>query len=182
MNGCGIETRLDAFHDGELNAAERAGIAEHLQGCAVCAAALEQMQRMSVLLASDRRDVSGELILSEVGTDEIGRIHAAVDREMNGSAFLIDRSFWRTAAVLSGLAASVLIVASAWLMETPLPRAGVALHPAGPLQAWERVAMGRSDPLPYAGPAANPDQSALADAHVNMTNWMLDHLKGPAAR
>ena len=54
MNGCGSEFRLDAFYDGELDAAERAGVAKHLQECADCAAALEQLQRMSSLLIGAR--------------------------------------------------------------------------------------------------------------------------------
>lgn len=181
MNGCGNKFRLNAFHDGELDAAERARVAEHLQGCADCATALDQLQRMSTLLIGDRTETPAGNNLVDAG--EIARLHAAVDHEINRAAFQIDRSFWRTAAVLSGLAASVLIVASAWLMETPAPRAPVALQPSIAQEPWERVAMTlRADPLPYAGPEANPDPSAMADAHMTMTNWMLDNLKGQAGR
>ncbi len=178
MYGCGTEFRLDAYHDGELDAEERSRVAEHVQGCAACAEALEQMRRMTLLLGGERHSAT-----EDVSQDEIARLHAAVDREANRSAFQIDRSFWRTAVVLSGLAASVLIIASAWLMETPAPRTHVATQPIGPEAPWERYAMTlRADPLPYAGPEANPDQSALADAHANMTSWMLDNLKGQVGR
>ena len=148
MNGCRIESRLDAYYDGELEAAEQARIAEHVQGCPACRMALEQMRQMSALLAGDRPDA-----VHEVGASEIARIHAAVNREMNRSAFQVDRSFWRAAVLVSGLAASVLIIASAWLMETPAPRTQplVAVEPTAPQPAWERVAMTlQADPLPYA--------------------------------
>jgi anti-sigma factor RsiW len=178
MSGCEFESRLDGFHDGELGADEQARVAEHVAKCPACGAALEQMRRMSALLASGRGDGS-----ADVSADEIARLHAAVDREMKRSRFQVDRSFWRTAALLSGLAASVLIVASAWLMETPAPRQTAKLEPAVVQPAWERVAMTlQADPLPYAGPQATPDQSALADADANMTDWMLENLKGREGR
>ncbi len=179
MTGCGFESRLDAFHDGELNADDQARVAEHVAGCAACGDALREMQRMSLLLGG-RRDEA----LSEVSADELARLHAAVDRQIMRSRFQVDPSFWRTAGVLSGLAASVLIVASAWLLETPSVRqSSPSFGPVAMQQDWERVAMTlRSDPLPYSGPEANPDQSALADAHANMTDWMLENLKGRAGR
>jgi anti-sigma factor RsiW len=179
MTGCGFESRLDAFHDGELSAAERARVAEHVAGCASCGAALQQMQQMSLLLGSRREDVS-----TKVSAGELARLHAAVDRQIMRSRFQVDPSFWRTAGVLSGLAASVLIVASAWLMETPAARQpALSLEPVALQPDWERIAMTlRADPLPYSGPEAMPDQSALADAHANMTDWMLENLKGRAGQ
>jgi anti-sigma factor RsiW len=179
MTGCEFESRLDALHDGELSAAEQARVAEHVASCASCGGALQQMQRMSLLLGSRRDDVS-----KEVSAGELARLHAAVDRQIIRARFQVDPSFWRTAGVLSGLAASVLIVASAWLMETPAARQpATALAPAAVQPDWERVAMTlRADPLPYSGPEANPDHSALADAHANMTDWMLENLKGRAGR
>jgi len=174
MTGCECESRLDAFHDGELGPADRAQVAGHVAKCPACAAVLQQMQRMSLLLGRGRGDV-----WADVSADEMARLHGAVDREIKRFRLQVDPSFWRTAALLSGLAASVLVVASAWLAETPPAQqatgpSAVALQPA-----WERVAMTlQADPLPYAGPQASPDQSALADAHASMTDWMLENLKG----
>ena len=85
------------------------------------------------------------------------------------------------AGILTGLAASVLVVASAWLWEAPAPatgRARVVFAPA-PAAEWERVAMtldaGPLNGVP--GPPAGtdfPGRTVLADARL--ADWMLQNL------
>jgi anti-sigma factor RsiW len=181
MSGCNFQPRLDAFFDGEMNAVDHATFRKHLENCSECSAALMQMERMSQVFAGMREQAA-----EDVQPDEISRLHAAVDREMQRSAFKVDRSFWRTAGLISGLAASVLIVASAWLSETPvrpipgLPRPGFV---EAPVHDWGDVAVNlRVDPLPVRSLDTNPDQSRLADAHAKLTDWMLDGLKGTGGR
>jgi anti-sigma factor RsiW len=182
MSGCNFQSRLDAFCDGEMNATEHAAFQQHLNGCADCSATVARTERMSQLFAGMRGQAA-----EKVEADEIARLHAAVDREMNRSVFQVDRSFWRTAGLISGLAASVLIVASTWLTETqPVQRlpGSVAVAPAGEKDfELDQLALGGPVyPLPSAGTEVNPNQPALADAHDNVTDWMLENLKGAAGR
>jgi len=177
MSGCNFHPRLDAFFDGEMNATEHAAFRQHLQACAECPAGLVEMERISHVF-SEMRDDAAE----KVEAGETARLHQAVDREMNRLAFQVDRSFWRTAGLVAGLAASVLIVASAWLTETPAPHTAI-VSPGNVQPDWETVAVGGPVyPLPYLGVDAYPEHSALADAHSKMTDWMIDSLKGQEGR
>jgi len=180
MSGCNFESRLDAFCDGEMNATDYAAFQQHLNGCAACSATVARTERVSQLFAGMREQAA-----EKVEADEIARLHAAVDREMNRSVFQVDRSFWRTAGLISGLAASVLIVASAWLTETqpPVHFVNGPVTPAVQKQAeLDQLALGGSlYPLPSAAPEALPGQPALADAD-NVTDWMLENLKEVAGR
>jgi anti-sigma factor RsiW len=175
MDVCEFNSRLDAFHDRELDATAAAAVAEHVRHCPACADALEQLQRVSTLFSHDREESAA----AEVSAAEILSIHAAVDRQIAGRSLSpVDRNFWRTAGMLSALAASVLIIASAWLWETPAarPHSG-AVASAGP--AWERVATTLDvDPLPQVNADPLIDRSAVADAHMDVTDWMLAKLKG----
>jgi anti-sigma factor RsiW len=175
MEICEFNSRLDAFHDRELDHAAAAQVAEHVKRCPACAEALAQLQRVSGLFANDREDSAA----AEVSAAELLPIHAAVDREIAARpASTVDRSFWRTAGMLGALAASVLIIASAWLWETPVPHQSIGtVASAGP--AWERVATTLEvDPLPQVNADPLVDRSALADAHGDLTDWMLANLKG----
>jgi anti-sigma factor RsiW len=178
MSGCNFHPRLEAFFDGEMNAADHAKFQQHLPGCAECTAALAGMERMSQFFAGMRDDVA-----EQPQAGEIARLHQAVDREMNRSLFQADRSFWRTAGLIGGLAASVLIVASAWLSETPGRQPGFVPGVPAMQAPWEEVATSlQVDPLPNAGADVNPDQSAVAEADAKMTDWMLNGLKGTEGR
>ena len=49
-----IQSRLSAYHDGELGAEERSAIADHLGRCSVCQAYLHGLGRLSELLQAGR--------------------------------------------------------------------------------------------------------------------------------
>jgi anti-sigma factor RsiW len=52
MNNCEQRHRLDAYHDGELSAPERAALERHIRDCTRCGAELEAMRRMTSILAA----------------------------------------------------------------------------------------------------------------------------------
>lgn len=175
MSHCEFESKLEAWHDGELEPRDAHQMSQHLQGCPHCAAALASIRQISALFAAMRRQEKGDAA-------EIVRLHEAVDREMDLKSPLqqVDPAFWRAAAVLSGLAASVLIIASAWLWD--LPRGHVRQPPlVAETQPWETVAVTlRPDPL--IGPSGVPndaaDQTDLAEADVSAADSVLATLHG----
>jgi anti-sigma factor RsiW len=175
MADCPFQLRLDAYHDGELDAAERARVEAHLSTCATCAAELAEMRALSARIGT--ATASGE-----VSADESRGMHAAVRREAEQARDERERSMplLRTAGMLSALAASVLIISGAWLMElrpaakAPGQEARVALQPE-----WERVAMTlRADPRPEL-----MDESRFADSphYAAEIDWMLRGLDLSAA-
>jgi hypothetical protein len=76
--------------------------------------------------------------------------------------------------VLTALAASVLVIASAWLWDAPPADALPAPVAVMPAPEWERVAMTLdTEPLPGLGPDV-PGRTVLADARL--AEWMLQNL------
>src|SRR2546430_873067 len=146
MVECPFQLRLDAYHDGELDAGERAGVEAHLAACPTCAAELAEMRALSARIGA-------AAAVGVIGSGESRGMHEAVRREAQEVRDERERSIplLRTAGMLSALAASVLIISGAWLMElrpvggrtrTPGMQARVEIQPE-----WERVAMTlRADP------------------------------------
>jgi anti-sigma factor RsiW len=179
MIECAFQLRLDAYHDGELDAAERARVEAHLSACSTCAAELAEMRALSARIGA-------AAAIGAIGTDESLGMHEAVRREAQQARDERERSIplLRTAGMLSALAASVLIISGVWLMELR-PGAGmsgpsrqqvarVAVQPE-----WERVAMTlRADPRPEL-----IDESRFADSphYAAEIDWMLRGLDLSAA-
>ena len=114
---CGqFQSQLSAYHDGELDATAMARLDAHLQACASCAAELQALRAMSRAMQM--------IPPAEMSADAVARVHAAVDHVMDYSLLPLARSF-------IGIAASVLIVASAglWFMRADAP--------ASAPQPWE---------------------------------------------
>jgi anti-sigma factor RsiW len=146
---CEFESKISAYHDGELAASERAAIEAHLATCADCQISLAQLRAMSNLFAT-----SEQPRLSQISRY---RLHRAVDSAM-------ERGLLRLAWTMSGIAASVLLFASAWLMKVNENVASAAPAEAPP---WVSVAMETNrDPVirDAVSPAA---QWYLADATGN---------------
>ncbi len=101
MTQCPEDVQLDAYCDGELPADERAQIERHLAICPPCAAQVEEIRSISRAFAA-----SPAPRLSQIG---LHRLHARLD-------LLVDRGFIRLARVLTGLAASILLFGTAWLV------------------------------------------------------------------
>jgi anti-sigma factor RsiW len=180
MSECPFQVRIEAYHDGELAADERPAVERHVATCPACAADLAWL-----------RDVSRSIATTPAGmtTAERGRLREALDAAMDVDAAGVDHdesdapesfpiSLYRTAGVLSAIAASILLLSVVWLNELPsrtqrVP-AGTALARVE-VPAWERVAMNlRVDPLPNTTPGG---EAYLADARL--ADWMLQGLAPP---
>jgi len=144
---------LAAYMDGELDAAAKARVEEHLKSRVMCAQELELLKSASQLISSyDFQDITDE---------EITRIHDAVDE-------VADQRVWRIGGAMGLIAASVLIVSVAWL-NVLSPRTQKNTVATAPAPAWERMAMSlRPELLPE-------DQNEIQIA----AQWMLDALSGP---
>jgi anti-sigma factor RsiW len=110
-----FNSQLEAYHDGELDAAQRQQVELHLGDCAICARVLRSLQSMSRSMQA--------LPMAEMSADAMTRLHAEVDRTMDRSLLPLARSF-------VGIAAAILMVATAglWWMHPA--------HASAP-QAWE---------------------------------------------
>ena len=151
---CLWRSRLGAFHDGELDSATATALESHLAACPDCRAELEDIAELSSLAAA-----IGSGGLSKMA---LRNIHRAIDAEDRFTIF-------RIAGLLTGLAASALVVGGAWLWEAP--PAGSMERPlivVGDNKApqWENVAVNLGvDPLPTSDWEAR-DQAMFADARV----------------
>jgi anti-sigma factor RsiW len=111
MANCEFNSQLDAYHDGELSTDARAVIESHVSGCSECSAQLAQLRTMSGLFSSSARPGLSQIAMH--------RLHHRLDLAM-------DRGLIRFGWTLSGIAASLLLVGSVWLMrvkEVPMPQA-----------------------------------------------------------
>src|SRR5687768_8965004 len=121
---------LPAYHDGELDPATRAQVEEHLHTCPACAAELDRLRAISEPLRALRN--------VEPTPQHWSRFRDAIDDAAD------DGRLFRTASTLAVMAASVLIVALAWLnvLSARPPRpvgpvAGAGTPWSSPQQAWE---------------------------------------------
>ncbi len=150
---------LSAYLDGELSPDVAQRVERHVRDCPQCAAELEQMLEAS-------RAIS-EYPFDELRPDELARLHEAIDERA-------DQPVWRLGVILSGLAASILVISATWLAELP-PRAPV-LRPSVTsvrVDSWESVATTlRVSPLPLEA----PDRSEIQVADAQFAQWMLSGL------
>ncbi len=153
MSSCNASI-LNAYIDGELDPARRRELEQHLAACADCARELAGLREVTELFRSSP--------LPAIQSGELTRIHNAIDDDA-------DRPILRLGGALGTIAASILIVASAWLMQLP-SSPSKTLHPqsTASAQAWEQVAM----TLRVEPPSTMNDRIELADA-------MLDGLTPP---
>jgi anti-sigma factor RsiW len=177
MSECPFQVRIEAYHDGELAADERPAVERHVATCPACAANLAWLRGVSRSLATTQAGMT---------TAERGRLRDALDAAMDrdDAEFAYDDSdepesypisLYRTAGVLSAIAASILLLSVVWLNELPSrtqrPPTGAALA-RGEVPAWERVAVNlRVDPLPNTTPGG---EAYMADARL--ADWMLQGL------
>jgi anti-sigma factor RsiW len=148
MANCEFENKIEAYHDGELNASDRALVESHLPQCGDCRRALAQLQAMSTLFAS-----SEQPRLSQMSRY---RLHQKVNAAM-------ERGLLRFAWTMSGIAASVLLLGSAWLMRVNDNSVAQAPAEAPP---WVSVAL-----------ATNRDP-VVRDANSPAAQWYLADASG----
>src|SRR3954454_18131175 len=149
------EQVLSAYGDGELAAAARQRVEAHLQSCTGCTEEVRSLRETSRLL----RDYP----FADIDRDELARGHEAIDAA-------VDQPVWRLGFTLGVIAASVLIVSCAWLMELPSASAPTTNARPQVVQTppqWERMAMTlKAEPLR----SVNGDTSQTADARL--AEWM----------
>jgi anti-sigma factor RsiW len=101
MNRCPTSDELSAYYDGRLDG-RRESIAGHIAECAACSLEIARLGALSGLLAAMARPQLSQIVRH--------RLHDKIDLAM-------ERGLIRFGWSLSGIAASVLIVGSAWLMH-----------------------------------------------------------------
>ena len=159
MSECPFQSRLSAFHDRELDAETAAKFESHVAQCPQCSQTLQGIRAVSRLLSGAP---TGRL--SQMG---MARLHATADAAAKRP------DVFPLARALLAVAASVLVIAGAWLYETP-----PAIHGDqqlgqinGPVQEadWEKLASGKK----VVSPLEAPDETGVA-----FSRWMIENLKG----
>ena len=160
------EQLLGAYHDGELGATERARVEQHLAQCADCTAELDRLRQASKVL--------GEYPFQDITTDELSRLHRAIDDEANEEQEA--QVVWRIGGTMGLIAASILVVGFAWLrsMPTATPIGGQPNQmemAAGSAPLWERMAVtGQPGPV-------NLNTDDVQTAMEMEADYMADQLK-----
>lgn len=149
MSVCDEQLLLSAYLDGELDAAARDRVEQHVRGCAACAAELGMLRDASRQLR--------EYPFEGIRADELADLHRVVEEAG-------EQRIWRIGGTIGLIAASVMIIGMAWLKALPAPSgaagATVAVQSAKPQAAWEKTAVTlRAEPL-----------------YSNDADWMLEQL------
>jgi anti-sigma factor RsiW len=165
---CKYRELLNAYHDGELRPDAIMQLELHLKSCQSCAAELAEISEVSQAFAGFARE--------PLSADALAEAHANADSAVSDSPSPV----LRMAGLLTALAASILIIASAWLREMPAPDLGsqqITVAPS-PMPEWERVAM-TLDTGPLSEETPQPGQPVLAEvrpAEARLADWMLQNL------
>ncbi len=145
---CEFSDQLEAYHDGELSAAAASTLKAHLATCPACIKQLSELTQISNLFAA-----APVPYLSQISRH---RLHHKIADEM-------DRSLVRFAWGLAAVAAGIMIIGSAWLMQvkevipTPTVTAQVAPPWSGVPTSFESETVSHEAATPVA-------QWYLADA------------------
>jgi anti-sigma factor RsiW len=128
---CEKAAQIHAYHDGELPPAEREAVEAHLRGCAACGELLEDLRRVSELVA---------------GAPMAGISPIAIARLEKSFYAARDRGVLRVASWLTAAAAAVLLAVSFW------PKSAETNVTASASTTWQTVAVmppaDESDDLP----------------------------------
>jgi anti-sigma factor RsiW len=162
---------LSAYLDGELDASSRAALERHLVTCERCRGDLDALRELSQAFV--------RYPYADLTAGERSQMHETIDAAA-------DAPVLRLGGMMGLIAASILVVSSAWLVALPpsrpiTPGAGnggamvATAPPVAPMDEWERIATS----LRVDAPRAADDQVYLAEA--NLDEWMLKSLEGPAS-
>ena len=151
MLQCPYKSCLDRYHDGELARDVSRDLERHLLVCEDCVQDLRAIRETSRALAQWQPQA--------MRPDELKRIHAGLDRQE-------DQSLYRFGVAMAAIAASVLIVSTAWLYDVPRPAVPVVSRIEQPEPGWERLAA----TLQVEPPVDSP-QTGLADRDT--ADWMI---------
>lgn len=156
MLECSYQTSLASYYDGQAGPERAREVESHLLTCAPCSAELKRLAQLSELLRTVRPE--------GIRPDELARVHEAVEG-------VEDRGVIRMVFGLSAVAASILIISTAWLYDAPQA-------PSGPVhvsveQPWERIAsLGR----PVQSDERRPTGTAMGTQET--IDWMIQGTGG----
>lgn len=153
MSQCSYQTSLEAYQDGQAGLEMAREIESHALTCAACSAELNRLMQLSELLRTARPE--------GIRADELARLHEAVES-------VEDRGIIRMVFGLSAVAASILIISTAWLYDVP-QRGPVGPYVVGHVveQPWERMASVGHPVVPEVRP------SGTAMANQETIDWMI---------
>lgn len=158
MSQCTYQTSLESYYDGQARPELARQIESHLPTCAACSTELGRMAELSELLGAGRPE--------GIRPGELARLHEAVE------AFE-DRGILRLVVGLSAIAASILIISTAWLYDGPRPNTTRLVRTPTTEQTWERWASEGRIEVPS---GARPTGTAMSDT----THWMIQETGGQA--
>lgn len=141
MERCPYILSVSAYHDGELVGARRVEVEAHLSQCPICVAELEELRALTRAMEGD--------VVERVSANAMWRMHEHVEELTS------ERSDYRFAQLLSGIAAAVLIGVGGWLLAMPAPVEETAPE-------WERAAVMLRPDVPTAE-SAHPAQRVVAE-------------------
>jgi anti-sigma factor RsiW len=156
MSECPFQSRLGAFHDHELHAETAEKLESHLAGCPTCNEQLLGIRAVSRLF---REAPSGRM--SQIG---ISRLHAVAETAAKR------RDVFPMFRMLTAVAASILVIAGAWLIESPGQTRATNPHVMKfkEPEDWENLASGGKLKL---------SQEINRDSDVAFQEYMIESLK-----
>lgn len=156
MPDCTFACRIDAYYDGELDGEALAIFEEHLAHCVHCREELESLRNLTRRFSATPT--------SELNGSELSRLYDTATKPA-------ERPQIGFAVGLLAMAASLLVVGTAWLME--IPRVAPAAAPTVAVREipdWEQFAMGG----PVTPAPGLDDRTAVAEN--DLADWMLSGL------
>ena len=163
--GCPNSQTLGAYHDCELDVAAADEIRGHIAVCHQCRGYLEELNALSAAIDDDAEVLCALPI-------EMARIQSSVRISVRKA--VTGTSLRRTAALLGALAASVLVISAAWLLDPDRDavQGGSADAPVALAPEWERLACTlHAEPRP----AATGDLSPYSLRYAAVVDWMLQN-------
>lgn len=155
MMTCPYTSRLDAYHDGELDVPSARALRSHLGGCSACQNRLEELEELSRLFGAASSDRLTPRELADV---------------VECAESMAERPPIPLFGGLLAAAASIAMVCGAWLWQMPASNSGTTGYVVREAEAWEVVAVRG---FRYES-AMDAPEAALADAQL--ADWMLDGL------
>jgi anti-sigma factor RsiW len=143
--------KLQAYHDGELAAVERAQVEAHLNDCAECRSALAELRQLSSMFA--------EVSLPEIPDRAMSRMHGVWIK----SRVTSDRAVRRITGWMTAAAAAVLALG---LLQTPITQRTTEAR----VDSWELDAAAVT-----ATDTARDDSSGTGEL-VQVAQWMAQDL------
>jgi anti-sigma factor RsiW len=133
------QTQIEAYHDGELTAVERVRAETHLRECEPCRQTLEQLQRLSSLVANAPLAAMAHQAMDRLGGAwDVIRARALGER-MAAQRAANERGILRVAGWFTAAAAALLL--GGLLMLSRTTGTQTADLPQNPSTAWEPVAV-----------------------------------------